>query len=197
MKSSNKLKTLRKEKGVSQEQITEQDIVEVATIDDIDEIENLYDDLNDYLETGVNYSGWKKGIYPVRETAIEGIKSNTLFIIRKNGSIAGCVVLNHEQDATYLEATWDIDAPCDKVMVVHTLSINPKYMKQGISKKLMKFVKEYSKNLGMKAIRLDVSVQNSPAIALYEKLGYTYIETIDLGLKNLDRVWFKLYEYKL
>ena len=40
-------------------------------------------------------------------------------------------------------------------------------------------------------------LENTPAIALYEKLGYTYIGTVDLGLKDLDRAWFKLYEYKL
>lgn len=61
----------------------------------------------------------------------------------------------------------------------------------------MEFVKCYSKNLGMKAIRLDVSVENTPAIELYEKLGYKYIETVDLGLKDLDRVWFRLYEYDI
>lgn len=56
--------------------------IEKGTVRDIDALESLYDDLNDYLESGINYCGWKKGIYPVRETAIIAIKANTLFVIK-------------------------------------------------------------------------------------------------------------------
>ena len=36
---------------------------------DLDELGRLYDRLNEHLEQTVNYPGWRKGIYPVRETA--------------------------------------------------------------------------------------------------------------------------------
>lgn len=171
--------------------------VKMASEDDIDELEKLYDNLNDYLELNINYSGWKKGIYPIRETAKAGIEDRSLFIIRKNNEIAGSVILNHNQDLAYFHADWNVNVDDDKVMVVHTLAVNPKYMRQGISRSLMEFTRKYSLSLGMKAIRLDVSVENTPAIELYESLGYTYIDTVDLGLKDLDRVWFRLYEYDI
>ena len=41
---------------------------------DINELEALYNDLNDALEKGVNYPGWKKGVYPVRSDAEKGIE---------------------------------------------------------------------------------------------------------------------------
>ena len=53
-------------------------IIELGKEKDIDEIENLYNDLNDYLAAGVNYPGWKKGIYPVRQNAIDGVKNRNL-----------------------------------------------------------------------------------------------------------------------
>lgn len=31
---------------------------------DLDELERLYDELNDYLQIGINYPGYLKGIYP-------------------------------------------------------------------------------------------------------------------------------------
>ena len=37
-------------------------IIELGTSADIDELERLYDELNDYLATTVNYPGWIKGI---------------------------------------------------------------------------------------------------------------------------------------
>lgn len=44
-------------------------IIRSATASDIDAIEYLYNDLNDYLATHENYPRWKKGIYPIREDA--------------------------------------------------------------------------------------------------------------------------------
>jgi len=49
----------------------------------------------------------------------------------------------------------------------------------------------------IKTIRLDVSIHNTPAISLYEKCGYKYVGTVDLGLNIPELVWFKLYEIVL
>ena len=46
----------------------------------------------------------------------------------------------------------------------------------------------------VKSIRLDVYEGNIPAIKLYEKCGFKYIDTVDLGLGNRGLDWFKLYE---
>ena len=46
----------------------------------------------------------------------------------------------------------------------------------------------------MKAIRLDVYEQNTPAIRLYEKNGFQYITTVDLGLGDYGLHKFHLYE---
>lgn len=62
---------------------------------------------------------------------------------------------------------------------------------------LMHFAKQQAVMSLMKSIRLDVSVDNMPAIALYEKLGYSYIGTVDLGLPYEHLKWFKLYEMVL
>ena len=41
-------------------------IIEQGTTHHLDELEVLYDGLNDYLSSTVNYPGWIKHIYPVR-----------------------------------------------------------------------------------------------------------------------------------
>jgi RimJ/RimL family protein N-acetyltransferase len=41
---------------------------------------------------------------------------------------------------------------------------------------------------------LDVYEGNIPAISLYEKYGFKYIDTVDLGLGNYGLDWFRLYE---
>lgn len=171
--------------------------IEYGTEEDIDELERLYDDLNDYLEASVNYPGWIKGIYPVRENAVNGVKNNNLFVLRINNKIAGSVILSHEPEKAYSQVTWEINTDYDNIFVIHTLVVHPEYLKRGVGQKLMDFAESYGKEQGMKAVRLDVSVNNTPAIALYEKSRYKYIGTVDLGLNYEHLKWFKLYELKL
>ena len=53
-------------------------IIEPGSLADIDELERLYDELNDHLSATINYPGWIKGIYPVRENAAAGVDDNSL-----------------------------------------------------------------------------------------------------------------------
>lgn len=57
-------------------------IIEPGSLADIDELERLYDELNDHLSVTINYLGWIKGIYPVRENAAAGVDDNSLFVAR-------------------------------------------------------------------------------------------------------------------
>ena len=40
-------------------------IIEPGTFADINELEKLYDELNDYLAGTISYPGWIKGIYSI------------------------------------------------------------------------------------------------------------------------------------
>lgn len=172
-------------------------LIEKGTIDDIDELERLYDDLNDYLSANTHYPGWIKGIYPIRETAEKAIEEGSLYVLKKGNVIAGSVVLNHEPETAYEGAEWSIDVDYDKILVIRTLVVHPKFMKQGVAKQLMDFTKELAVSSDMKSIRLDVSVDNTPAIKLYEQSGYKYVGTVDLGLPYEHLKWFRLYELVL
>ena len=172
-------------------------MVEIGTIYDLDELERLYNDVNDYLEANINYPGWAKGFYPVREDAERGIKKASLFVLRIGNRIAGSFVLNHIQEEAYSQVKWGVEAEGAQIAVLRVFVVHPDFMRQGVSKKLLDFVKEYASKLGCKTIRLDVTVQNAPAIALYEKCGYSYVGTVDLGLPYEHLKWFRLYELVL
>jgi len=168
--------------------------INMGTMDDLDVLEEIYNKLNDFLQQGINYPGWLKGIYPVRETAKAGILEKSLFTLKAGDRIAGSLILNHEQEEAYNQVCWGMEANESQVIVIHTLVVNPDFMKQGIAQRLMNFAKEYAKQKNAKAIRLDVAIQNQPAISLYEKCGYTFVGTVDLGLEYEHLKWFKLYE---
>lgn len=67
-------------------------------------------------------------------------------------------------------------------------------MKCGVGKALMEFADEYRVKSQVKSIMLDVYEGNIPAIKLYEKCSFKYIDTVDLGLGNYGLNWFRLYE---
>lgn len=172
-------------------------LIEKGRAEDIDSLGTLYDELNEYLETHVNYPGWAKGIYPVRETAVDGIREGTLFVVRDEGKIVGSVILSHEPEAAYEEGEWLTDADYDRIIVIHTLVVHPKFIGKGIGKMLMDFAKDYAGAEGMVSIRLDVREENAPAIALYERSLYKYVGTVDLRLGIPGLKWFRLYELVL
>jgi Acetyltransferases len=162
--------------------------------DDLDELESLYNELNDYLEANINYPGWIKHIYPVRETAEQAIKSGDLYVLEIDSKIAGSVILSHEPEDAYGQVAWGINANYSDIIVIRTLVVHPLFMSEGIGVELMAFAERYAQQKKMKAIRLDVSLGNLAAISLYEKLGYKYMGTVDLGLPYEHLKWFRLYE---
>jgi len=168
--------------------------IEKATCADLDCLERLYEELNDYLAAHVNYPGWQKGWYPVRWCAEEGIAENTLYVSRLDGRIAGTMILNQKRDPAYGQVTWAVTPP---VLVVHTLAVHPDFLGQGIGRTLMEFAIDCAKQQGLPAIHLDTYEKNIPAQRLYERLGFQFRGKVDLGFAELGREWYDAYELVL
>jgi ribosomal protein S18 acetylase RimI-like enzyme len=58
------------------------------------------------------------------------------------------------------------------VAAIETLDVDPRFHGQGIGLRLLKAGEEEVIASGMKSIRLEVSINNLPALRLYEKAGY-------------------------
>lgn len=165
-----------------------------ATPEHLDELEELYNELNDYFSSTVNYPGWIKHIYPIRETAENALAEGSLFVAIENESIAGSIILNHEPEDAYHQVEWLTETDYKNILVIRTLVVHPKFLHKGVGSRLMEFARQFASENGIESIRLDVSVNNKPAINLYKKAGYQYIGTVDLGLPYEHLKWFELYE---
>lgn len=171
--------------------------IEKAVPCDADEVGRLYDSLNDSLMATVNYPGWKKGLYPIREDAERAIAEDTLFVLREGGKIAGTVILSHREEKGYAKAPWGIETDPEQVIVVHTLAVHPQFLSRGVGRRLMEFAIAQAKAQRMRAVRLDVNERNVPAIRLYESLGFAYVDTVDLGYGIEQVEWYRLYQLVL
>lgn len=165
-----------------------------ALLSDAAGVGYLYDAVCDDLEGSVNYPGWKKGIYPTIMDAEKAISEGTLYIAETENKIAGTVILSHTPEQAYEQAHWKKDLSYDDVYVIYTLAVHPDYAGSGVASALLQFAQQLAKKQGMKSLRLDVTEKNIPAIRLYEKQGFEYIDTVDLGLGDIGLKWFRLYE---
>lgn len=165
-----------------------------GVVSDILEISQMYDDLNDYLASHINYPGWRKGIYPALDDAQKDAAEGGQYVAICDGRIVGSIVLNHEAEQPPVNGTWGIEAGDAEVLAVHRLVVHPEFLRHGIATMLLDFADEIAKRQNIKALRLDVYENNAPAIATYEKCGYARIDKIDLGLGHYGLNWFYLYE---
>ena len=58
---------------------------------------------------------------------------------------------------------------------VMNVAVHPDYRRKGIAENLINHLVEELKNRGSHALLLEVRASNAPAIALYEKLGFTQV----------------------
>lgn len=167
---------------------------ERAVPSDIDAMERFYGDVNDYLESHINYPSWKKGEYPARETAAEGIRAGNLYVLRDGERIAGSVILERGSKLARMELNWKINPDPMEVLAMFTLAVHPDYLNRSVGSMLMEEILAYGRACGAKAVRLDVCEGNLPAIRLYQKFGFRFIGMADMGLGGFGLDEFALYE---
>ena len=111
------------------------------------------------------------------------------------GELVGSVIYLHEQGEVYDQVKWPQEIPGDNVYVIHVLMVRPDFFGKGVGKALLDHACLMGRERGIGAVRLDVYEKNFSAIRLYEKCGFSYRGTIDLGLEELYGLkWYRVYE---
>lgn len=58
---------------------------------------------------------------------------------------------------------------------INNVAVRPEYRRRGIAAALISFLAEQAQAIGLAFMTLEVRESNAPAIALYEKLGFTTV----------------------
>lgn len=64
----------------------------------------------------------------------------TLYVLRRDGRIAGTVILERKAEPAYGTVDWGVDLTAEEVMVVYTLAVHPDFLGAGIGKALMEAI---------------------------------------------------------
>ena len=94
-----------------------------ARWEDLDRVEQLYNEIHDAEAAGQLTTGWLRGIYPTRETAASALQRDDLFVLEDAQELLGAAIINQLQVDVYAGAPWTHEAANREVCVLHTLVI--------------------------------------------------------------------------
>ena len=157
----------------------------------------FYDEVVANLCATVNYPKWKYKVYPSVDFAREMAQKGEQYICLDGDEIVGAFVFNDDAQGAYENANWSASLKRGEYGVCHAVAIRTSLQGKGLGKQIVDYCIERARQLGHKAIRLDVVPTNLPARKLYEKCGFTYIGDADLERGYEDIPLFSLLELNL
>ncbi|MGV8982672.1 GNAT family N-acetyltransferase [Clostridium sp.] len=110
--------------------------------------------------------------YPKEKDFMNDIQKEDLFVIEREGNIAGIICINKADPGEYNEINWSLN---EAAMVVHRMSVCPAYRRSGIGTELMKFTDEVALKNNLRYIKTDTYSINPKMNALFVSSGYKLV----------------------
>lgn len=168
-----------------------------ATLEDLDEASQFYIDICEDLPNSEYGPAWVWGAHPSREILLDAIKHGKLLLGYKGNQIAAAGVVTYGEDESYRGANWKYPVTDSEISVIHIFAVSPKFRGQGISRDMLQAIMADIKHDGYKLIHLDALKSNVPAVKLYARNGFEFVEDRDVELKAVGVRTLSIMEYKL
>ena len=149
-------------------------MIRLAKLSEIPEILSITKACGEEM-LGRGIAQWNE-YYPSEEAFKKDVERQELFVLFKDSSLIGSIVLSKYIDEEYLAVKWL--CPNDNNRYVHRLAIHPDFQHLGYARKLMDFVEEKARMEGAFSIRLDTFSQNRRNQLFYEKRGYQRLGSV-------------------
>ena len=173
-------------------------MIRPATIRDLEAIDQIYDEIFDQEEARPqSFTNWARDKYPTVHHARAALDAGTLWVGEEDGELYGAMILNDIQLEEYDEIQWKYIAARDRVAVIHTLVISPRWHGKGKGREMVHFCEEESRRQGKYVIRLDTYEGNHPANAMYHKLGYRLAGATEFFFQGFIHEILNCYEKSL
>jgi ribosomal protein S18 acetylase RimI-like enzyme len=128
--------------------------------------------------------------YPDEETIREDIDSGCAYLGILDREIVSVFTINQISDPEYADGNWQY--PDASYAVVHRLCVHPLSWREGIGRQTMLAAEAIAQSMNLETVRLDAFSQNPAALALYRRLGYSQV-----GSVQFRKGEFFLFEKKL
>lgn len=142
-----------------------------ATIDQLEPIANLFDQYRQFYEQEANLDGCREYLRQRLEN-----DESVIFIAQTD---AGEIVAFTQLYRSFCSVAMQ------DIVYLYDLFVAPSARRQGVAQRLMDAAKVYGREIGASRLTLETAVDNIPAQALYESIGYKRnleFYAYDLGL---------------
>ena len=147
-------------------------MIRLASLNDLDEILNVYDTARKFMRATGNPTQWNGG-YPQREVLIKDIQLSQLFVLDVDGEIHAVFAFIKGEDVTYNYIENGNWLSNDEYFAIHRVASAGK--SRGVLKICLDYCKSFSTNL-----RIDTHNDNKVMQHLLEKYGFIKCGTIYL-----------------
>lgn len=156
---------------------------------DVAQIAEIYDHILTEEEKGNAIIGWIRGVYPTAETAQAALDAGELFVLEDEGAVRAAARINRVQVPEYENADWEAkEASEDRVMVLHTLVVEPSAGGRGYGSAFVAFYEQYAREQDCPYLRMDTNQKNQAARRLYAHLGYREAGIVDCSFNGIPDV---------
>ena len=173
--------------------------IRLASEEDLAAVVAFYHVVSDAM-TGTPYDCcWRRDGHPTSEFIAELVRGQGMLIAIEGNAIVGAVGIDHDLGHNYGPLLWLFDVPETEVAVIHLLASSPSRRGAGISRTLLRESLNLARARGMRTARLDVTVNNAPAMALYRSEGFVTVGGgyQDIGPDDHSPVWLDVMELPL
>ena len=167
------------------------------SIEELDQIRELYWKLLDSSPKYGQILQWKKNIYPNDGDWTAYIRKGEMYLILQETDVIGAVAVTNGQSEEYRKIHWTVKIEDQEAAVVHLLMIVPEYQGQGVATAALDEIIKLAVAKKKKAVRLDAIGTNVPAQKLYEKYGFVNCGTAQEYYESTGETKFIFYEYVL
>ena len=115
-------------------------MIRKAEVRDLDRIMEIIKATIEEMKTYGN-TQWDEN-YPQKNDFIGDVESESLYVSEENGELYGFICANFVEPDEYKDINWESNEKC---LILHRMSINPKYRNQGTATKLIKFAEKTAK----------------------------------------------------
>ena len=174
------------------------DGVRKAVRSDIPQVAAIYDRILTEEEQGRAATGWVRGVYPTEKTARDALEAGALFVLERDGAVAAAAKIDRNQVPEYANVSWRYpDVPPERVMVLHTLAVDPVFAGKGCGTQFVAFYEKYARENSCPYLRMDTNTKNTAARRLYARLGYREAGIVSCVFNGIPNVRLVCLEKKL
>lgn len=153
---------------------------------DFDRLTEFYDEVVK-ANSGTPFDvHWNRKIHPSDSEIAEALRDGSMYMGLLDDEVVAASIVNDVFATGYDTVPWVFGAEPGKILCIHLFATKPALQGQGLGRRFLQAIIDDTRKRGFQVLRLDAFQHNTPACALYEKMGFQYRGVADLVYEDED-----------